>query len=37
MRVDLAPRLRALIAALGFALLAIGFLTGAWVSKWVFQ
>jgi hypothetical protein len=37
MRVDLAPRLRALIAAVGFALLAVGFLAGAFLAKWVYQ
>ncbi len=37
MRVDLAPKMRALIAAAGFALLAIGFLAGAFISKWVYQ
>jgi hypothetical protein len=37
MRIDLAPRMRALIAAAGFALLALGFAAGAFVGKWIYQ
>jgi hypothetical protein len=36
MRVDLGQSSRKLIAAIGFALLGIGFMAGVAVSKWVY-
>jgi hypothetical protein len=37
MRVDLGVKSRALIAAIGFAVLTLGFVLGVALGKWVFS